>query len=166
MENVFTDVKGLAWAETRQWRRGLDPTKPPTPLSPPSLPRKRESFDIKTRAKTPRKPAPKKKLPSGGDKGGGKSGGKSGDKKPVKAANKKVQNLKPAATLSDAKSTAAEKKIMAAEKEIMAEEEDDEEDDPFAADYEAETETEYVDTCGGPPEFEKRVGKPRDLFSY
>ena len=75
LENVFTDVKGLAWAETRQWRRGLDPTKPQPP--PPSLPRKRESSDATTKLHKPVKPASvqaskkTKTLTAGGDKGGG-----------------------------------------------------------------------------------------------
>ena len=83
LENVFTDVKGLAWAETRQWRRGLDPTKPQPP--PPSLPRKRESSDATTKLHKPASVQASKKtktLTAGGDKGGGKSG----DKKPATGA--------------------------------------------------------------------------------
>ena len=93
LENVFTDVKGLAYAETRQWRRGFDPTKPPPPpLSPPSPPRKRESSDTDTS----RKPASKKKLTAGGDKGGGKSG----DKKPATGAAQQRKSVRNAVASS------------------------------------------------------------------
>jgi len=80
---------------------------------------------------------------------------------PVKAAKKKVENLKRAATSSNAKPTVA-----VAEKMIMAAEEEDKEDDSYAAAYEAETGSdEDADTWAGPPpEYAKRVVKQRAFY--
>ena len=162
LENVFTDVKGLAYAETRQWRRGFDPTKPqPPPLSPPSPPRKRESSDTDTSATKLRKPPSKKTLKAGSDKGGGKSG----DKKPATgAARKSVRNATASSTMTMTKPNA--KPTVAAKK--MAAEEKDEQDDSHSAAYDAETGDEAeveVDTWAGPaPKHTKRVGKQRKFY--
>jgi len=90
-EYLSTDIIGICWAPTRNWRRGLDPTGLSTPSTPPSNRKRGSSQSSAT------KPASKKaKTPTAG------GNSKSDDKKQGTGAPQRRKSVRNADTLLNA----------------------------------------------------------------